>query len=81
MLIRLCLFHVFLLSIPAINTINVKYNAKIHNQLLLTIVIFSIFNFIRIATAKNIVPDGASKIKYLGLIFSLQYLHFPPKNI
>ena len=35
----------------------------------------------RIAYSKNIIPDNVSIIIYLGLIFSLQYLHFPPKNI
>ena len=29
----------------------------------------------------NFYKDIDSNIKYLGLIFCLQYLHFPPKNI
>ena len=37
--------------------------------------------FIKYAIATKLIPDINSIIKYLGLIFSLQYLHFPLKNI
>ena len=33
------------------------------------------------ANNTNVNPDKISSIKYLGLIFCLQFLHFPPKNI
>ena len=29
----------------------------------------------------NNIPDNNSKIRYLGIIFCLQYLHLPPKNM
>lgn len=38
-----------------------------------------ILNFIDIANKTNTTPEKTSKIKYLILIFCLQYLHFPPK--
>lgn len=37
-------------------------------------------NFIKIASETNSIPESVSKIRYLGLILSLQYLHFPLKN-
>ena len=33
------------------------------------------------AKTAKVNPDNVSIMKYLGLIFCLQYLHFPPKNI
>ena len=33
------------------------------------------------ANKTKTIPDKISNSKYLGLIFCLQYLHFPPMNI
>ena len=38
-------------------------------------------NFNVKANSKNVKPEKISKRRYLGFIFCLQYLHFPPKNI
>ena len=38
-------------------------------------------SFIDNANNINTSPEQNSNIKYLGRIFSLQYLHFAPKNI
>ena len=46
--------------------------------------IFEISNvciFIDMANKTKTIPESNSKMKYLGRIFCLQYLHFPPKNI
>ena len=38
-------------------------------------------SFIDSANNTNTNPEQNSSMKYLGRIFSLQYLHFAPKNI
>ena len=76
-------FSIFLfsLSIPASNITNVRYKAI--NEKSITLISDIVSNLIpnKNANITNNVPDNISNMKYLGLIFSLQYLHFPPKNI
>ena len=76
-------FSIFLfsLSIPASRIINVRYNAMNEKSIIFNSV--SVSKLIPIRNANNInnVPDNISNMKYLGLIFSLQYLHFPPNAI
>ena len=71
----------FSLSIPASNIMKVRYKAINEKSIILYIV--NVSNLIpnKNANAINNVPDNISKMKYLGLIFSLQYLHFPLKAI
>ena len=50
-------------------------------SLVVLLIISNIFILMEIATIKKLTPDKISNIKYLDLILSLQYLHFPPKNV
>ena len=58
---------------------------KVHMEELVNKYDFEV-NYLNTSTLSNIPkirkvnPDNNSSIKYLGLIFVLQYLHFPPKS-
>ena len=71
----------FSLSIHAVKNKYVKNSAKKPNLQSAYTFICNKSILINTNNARKLAPENTSKAKYLGLIFCLQYLHFPPKKI
>ena len=71
----------FCMSTPAIRHKTAMYIIPNNNSNKTLKLYMSMLIFIETANSKNNTPEHTSIIIYLGLIFSLQYLHLPPRLI